>query len=82
MVSSQNGVSSETSPRAWSILLVAPTRMMRFRNISTCVEHTVALYVLVDGGEKHLHVRGAYPARMSDVDSNLETSPRAWSILL
>ena len=50
-------------------------------NISTCVEHTSTHYIMHRKHQKHLHVRGAYIPQKEKLGLEIETSPRAWSIL-
>ena len=49
----------ETSPHAWSKLLVPVAKQNLRRNISTCVEQTASCQGLVNANGKHLHMRGA-----------------------
>ena len=49
----------ETSPHAWSKLVVVASLSIAIRNISTCVEQTYLVSCLNDAVKKHLHMRGA-----------------------
>ena len=48
----------ETSPHAWRKLFIDVVLLHLRRNISTCVEKTCRNKHLLNGHEKHLHMRG------------------------
>ena len=53
------GQHGETSPHAWSRLVVPACRLVGLGNISTCVEQTRLSELFAGVVKKHLHMRGA-----------------------
>ena len=68
----------ETSPRAWRKLHFCERRLIRYGNISTCVEKTYMCWISETENQKHLHVRGENSFCNKPSRFEGETSPRAW----
>ena len=72
-------VVKETSPHAWSRLMLNTDGNVKYGNISTCVEQTHSCRSSECSRRKHLHMRGADSYVFVGVTIRVETSPHAWS---
>ena len=72
-------MNAETSPHAWSKLIVQYYSGVKAGNISTCVEQTIEDFKTNPDRKKHLHMRGANSIRTKLDTIKRETSPHAWS---
>ncbi len=68
----------ETPPHAWRRPDLIVVYKVVYRNTSTCVEKTRCWRPVMNGLEKHLHMRGEDTHTAAMEEQPLETPPHAW----